>query len=301
MALTFAKIAVSFQLQKNFPNRYFFFSMKSSFEAAFRTSIGCQPLNCGGCRLHTECIAGSIFSQELSSDPAAIKKYQKPSLPFAFQFPLIPDTPNKGAEVEVEIILMGATAEHYGHFVQALCTVVQGHMALLRVASVDYGGDRYLLSDGRGTAHTDCLFLFSAEELQKTGVPVTGEIAVNIMSPLFLLRDGRPLRELSFAQFITALFRRVSSLVYYYGGLEMDCDFKRLAEESLAIKTVESSLSWTDWPAITKGAKVAGITGRIVFAGELDSFQSFLLLGQYFNVGKGASYGRGRYLIDHRQ
>lgn len=298
MAFTFAKIVATLRLQKNIPDRYFFFGLKNRFETAFRNSLGCQCEDCGVCRSGKDCIARNIFSQVLSADPAAIKKYQKPSLPFVFHFPVIPDAPNKGVAVEVEIILIGHVTEHHGHFIQALCNAVGGNMSLINAVSMDYGGNRYLLTDEKGVAHPDCLFLFSAKELQKNCAPVVDTVAVRVTTPLFLLRDGCPLRELSFSQFIRALFRRVSSLSYYYGGMEMDCDFRRLAEESMTITSIESSLSWTDWTATTKGGKVAGITGRAVFAGHIDYFYPFLLLGQYFNVGKGASYGRGRYLID---
>ncbi|WP_369412250.1 CRISPR system precrRNA processing endoribonuclease RAMP protein Cas6 [Geotalea toluenoxydans] len=37
--------------------------------------------------------------------------------------------------------------------------------------------------------------------------------------------------------------------------------------------------------------------GRTAFSGDMDIFYPFLLLGQYFNIGKGASFGRGRYLM----
>lgn len=298
MAFTFAKIMVTLRLQKNIRDRYFFFGLKNRFEVAFRNSVGCQSGDCSGCRSDIDCIARNIFSQRLAADPAAIKKYQKPSLPFVFHFPVIPDAPNKGVAVEVEIILIGQAAEHHGRFVQALCSAVGGTMSLVTAVSSDYGGNRYLLTDERGTAHADCLFLFSTDEIQKACALAAENIAVRVVTPMFLLRDGRSLQELCFSQFIRTLLRRVSSLAYYYGGMEMACDFKRLAEESIMIRTIQSSFSWTDWTGTDKGGKVAGITGRAVFAGDIESFYPFLLLGQYFNVGKGASYGRGRYVLD---
>lgn len=298
MAFTFANIVVTLRLQKNISDQYFFFGLKNRFEMAFRNSFGCQDGDCGICRSVRNCIARNIFAQDLAADPTAVRKYQKPSLPFAFHFPVIPDAPNKGVAVEVEIILIGQAAEHHGAFVQALCSALDGTMSLVSVASVDYSGNRYQLIDEKGTAHADCLFLFSTDELQRTCVPDADTVTVRVATPLFLLRDGRPLGNLSFSQFVGALFRRVSSLAYYYGGTEMDCDFKRLAEDSVLIRTMESSLSWTAWTGTDRGGKVAGITGRAVFSGKIDSFYHFLVLGQYLNVGKGSPYGRGRYLLD---
>ncbi|WP_459815294.1 CRISPR system precrRNA processing endoribonuclease RAMP protein Cas6 [Geotalea toluenoxydans] len=297
MALTFTKIVITLRLQRDIRGRYAFFNLKNGFESVFRQNINCCQTSCYGCRSGEECCHPGIFSQSLSADPLALKRYQKPSLPFVFHIPLVPDLPNKGMTVEVEVVLIGSAAEYYQHFIHCVSSVYSGFAALVKAESEDYMGNRYLIMGELGELHHDRLFLFSAEELQNNCQHISGMIEVTFVTPVILLRQGHAMREMSFSTFVRALFRRISSLAYYYGGVEMNCDFKWLVEQSCHVETIESELAWTEWKVATPGARLSGIMGRTAFSGDMDIFYPFLLLGQYFNIGKGASFGRGRYLM----
>ncbi|WP_243372336.1 CRISPR system precrRNA processing endoribonuclease RAMP protein Cas6 [Geotalea sp. SG265] len=297
MALTFAKIILTLRLQKNVRSPYIFFNLKNRFDSAFRRSIDCGRSSCSGCRNGEDCLYDRILSQSLAVDPAALKRYQKPSFPFVFHFPIIHPSSNRGTSFELEMVLIGPAAEHYRHFIEAFSAACVDFAVPVKAESVDYQGNRYLLMEHRGEMHQDHLFLFSAEEISRSR-QVSECVLVRFITPLLLLRQGHPLHELSFSTFIRALFRRVSSLVYYYGGDEMDCDFKLLAERSCLVATLESNLAWAEWEDGPAAWRLGGIIGRVVFSGGLDSFYPFLLLGQYFNLGKSASFGHGQYLLD---
>lgn len=297
MALTFTKIVITLRLQRDIRGRNVLFNLKNGFENVFRQNINCSQISCDGCRSGEDCCFTKIFSQALSADPSALKRYQKPSLPFVFHIPLVPDLPNKGMTVEVAVILIGSAAEYYRHFIQCVSYVYSDIAALVKVESEDYMGNRYLITGELGEVYHDRLFLFSAEELQNNFQHNSDRIEITFVTPVLLLRQGHAMRELSFSTVIRALFRRISSLAYYYGDVEMDCDFKALAEQSCHVETVESRFAWTEWQVAKQGARPCGVTGRAVFYGGIDLFYPFLLLGQYFNLGKGASYGRGRYLV----
>jgi hypothetical protein len=296
MALTFSKIILTLRLQKNIGSPYIFFNLHKQFEAAFRQTVNCGQPSCNGCRRDRVCPYSRVFAQSLAMDPSALKKYQKPSLPFVFHLPLLADLPNKGMSVALEIILIGPATEYHRQFIQAVALVYSDLAVPLKAECADYQGNRYLLMGGRGEEYSDRLFLFSAEELQKNELLDRAE--VSLVTPMLLLRQGHALREFTFSTFVRALFRRVSSLAYYYGGDEMPFDFKWLAEQSCRVQTIESDLVWSEWKIGPSGGRVGGITGRIEFFGGLEVFSPFLLLGRYFNLGKGAAFGRGKYLIE---
>jgi len=44
--------------------------------------------------------------------------------------------------------------------------------------------------------------------------------------------------------------------------------------------------------------KLGGIIGNITYAGNLEQFLPFIVLGKYVHVGKGATFGLGQYEID---
>ena len=108
-----------------------------------------------------------------------------------------------------------------------------------------------------------------------------------------IMGERKPIREFSFSAFVRALFRRLSSLAYYYGGEEAELDYKWLAEQSRLVECVAADVCWVEW-----GNKWSGLIGTGTFAGDLSEYHPFLLAGECLHVGKGASFGLGRFLID---
>jgi len=43
--------------------------------------------------------------------------------------------------------------------------------------------------------------------------------------------------------------------------------------------------------------KLGGIIGNVTYAGDLTPFLPFIVLGKYIHVGKGATFGLGKYEI----
>ena len=58
--------------------------------------------------------------------------------------------------------------------------------------------------------------------LEKTSVLPVDQIALNFRTPLRIIKDGRPLRELSFSALIMPLLRRMSAIAFYYCYLDME-------------------------------------------------------------------------------
>ncbi len=52
-----------------------------------------------------------------------------------------------------------------------------------------------------------------------------------------------------------------------------------------------------DEKGIATFMKLGGIIGNVTYAGDLTPFLPFIVLGKYIHVGKGATFGLGKYEI----
>jgi len=273
------------------------FTLKKSFPAAFRRVVGCLRAD-GGCGAGPDCPCRAAFEQRLTPDPAALRRYQKPPLPFAFRIPVLPAWIKPESSAELSLILVGDATnwlEIYLSAINALFATTGRNpfnMCCRKIEAVAGDGSRIILQSGGGAADISSIPLLSFAESVAAGCPGSDTVTLKLQTPLRLLHQGVPLGELPFHALAGALFRRVSSLAYYYGGVELPCDFKWLAERSRLVKCSHSELV-----RVNRGGGAQGIEGVVTYRGELDEFIPFLSLGTLLNVGKGAAYGMGNYRL----
>jgi len=270
------------------------FAIKQLFPAAFRRATGCLT-NDGGCNGSPGCPCRTLFDQNLTTDPSALRRYQKPPLPFAFRFPLLPEKSAPRTLVELSLVIAGEAISHLDLFLEAVRDLAgssekMGRWQAVRIEAASEDGSRILVpSEGVGREFAN-LPLLSFDELFSRSCAPCHSVTIDFLTPLRVLHKGVPLREIPFSAVAGALFRRVSSLAYYYGGEELSHDFKWLAERGREIACSRSGLNW-----INRGGGLQGIEGSATFCGELAEFIPFLELGSRFNIGKGAAYGMGSY------
>ena len=67
------------------------------------------------------------------------------------------------------------------------------------------------------------------------------------------------------------------------------------------VKVKESSLKWFDWERYSgrqeTKMKMGGFIGSVSFEGTFTPFVPYVLLGSYIHVGKGTSFGLGKYEV----
>lgn len=298
MDVNFVRLVCTLRLECDISNPFAFFGVKEGFMDAFRQAVNCRCSQCENCPRPTACAFHQTFSQTLSSDPAAVKRFQKPTYPFAFEFPLVPAPPNNGDIFECGLTLMGSAVNFISDYLTSLRLMFQHdstdsriNASLVRVDSVDYSGNRHPILDRNGIV-LDRLVCLSLAGLQKTSIVSPGDITISIVTPMRIMQEGRALRDFSFSPFVRALLRRISSMAYYYGGVEMDLDYKWLANRSSSIENISTNFQWVEWK---KG--LCGVIGNGTFRGDMVDFLPFILLGEHFHVGKGASFGLGCYRI----
>jgi CRISPR-associated endoribonuclease Cas6 len=300
MDLNLVRLIFTLNLEADCVDSHVLFGLKPYFMEAFRVTAGCVQPDSELSLRRCDCLYHRMVSQHLSAEPAALKRYQKPSYPFVFDIPEIPPPPNAGRTVELGLTLAGMAANHTEEFI----ATVQGMLTipgierivratLVRVEAAGYDGNRTPIMAEGGTVARGEVVTLSLRGLRETMIIPADAVTLAIMTPMRIMGEGRPLREFTFSPFIRALLRRISSLVYYYGGEETDLDFKWLAGQSLAVRTVAADFRWVD-----RGSKLSGLLGMGTFVGIPPEYHTFLLAGEYLHVGKGASYGLGAYRVN---
>jgi len=267
------------------------FAVRQLFPAAFRQANGCLGFDLG-CRESADCPCRSVFGQSLTPDPTALRRYQKPPLPFAFKIPRLPES-----EIELSLVIVGDAINHLDLFIKAMMLLFQppGSLQNWRVVSLEAAcgdGSRIAIPVNGISTEFSSLPLLSFDELFTQGRVDCSKITIEFQAPSRLLHKGVPLRDIQFSHLAGALFRRVSSLAYYYGGEELPHDFKWLADRSREIVCTSSDLRW-----VNHGGLLQGVVGSSEYNGELAEFIPFLHLGSLLNIGKSAAYGMGSYLF----
>jgi hypothetical protein len=100
---------------------------------------------------------------------------------------------------------------------------------------------------------------------------------------------------------IRTLLRRLSNLAYFHCGTELDLNFRGLITAAEQIETVHSDLRWYDWERYSARQdtrmKLGGFVGKVTYRGDLQPFLPLLRLGEFVHIGKGTSFGLGKYMI----
>ncbi len=275
-------------------NPHVLFAIKQHFPAALRRVTGCLTSDLG-CSAGPACPCRAVFDQTLTSDPAALRRYQKPPLPFAFKIPVLPGTRPERKGVELALVIAGDAISQLGLFIKAVRFILASsgcfnNWSITAVEAASGDGTRVTLPAEIVGDEFSSLPLLSFDELFSHECAACSQLTINFLTPVRLIHKGLPLRELPFPAVAGALFRRISSLAYYYGQEELPHDFKWLAERSREISCVSTELSW-----VNRGGGLQGVEGAVTYRGDLTDFNPFLSLGSRLNIGKGATYGMGSY------
>ena len=301
----FAKLLFTLQLNADYPDPYALYGIREDFMKTLRAASCSQDGICETCGAKTRCAFHNTFSQDLSDDPAAVKHHQKPPPPFAMEFPCLSANFSSGEVVEIGLTLAGSAVNHVAEYItSARALFADDNPAaklggrIIKVESLTCSGSRHLVMGDPGTVSLDCVATISSRDLMEMNTLDREQIKLSILSPMRIFKDGKPLRNFSFSPFFRALMRRISSLAYHYYRSGFGIDYKGLASSSMEVETVASDFYWVDLQERPGSERVCGLMGNGVFKGRMEDFHLFLLLGEYLNAGKGATFGLGQFKVE---
>jgi hypothetical protein len=129
------------------------------------------------------------------------------------------------------------------------------------------------------------------------------DFILNFITPLRLQENGRILtpEKVTARALLMALTRRVSLLLEFHAGLKPNYDFPRLNQMAEAVSAI-NNLNWRHWERWSNRQKqkmtMNGLVGEVRLSGIPVEFQELLWLGQWAHIGKNATFGLGRYILE---
>ncbi len=128
-------------------------------------------------------------------------------------------------------------------------------------------------------------------------------IQLEIISPLRLLRQGKPLFKAGFIDIFPYLLRRVTALLAGCAGIELVDNPAGLISLANRVELLENGLHWKDWRTLKREQgeqNLGGLLGCLTVAGvEISELIWILQLGTLLNFGKSAAYGAGQYGLNY--
>lgn len=250
-----------------------------------------------------------LLEPALPDDLKLRKLVQKP----APSFVLCPDLQRHGLVepgewLELPVLFLGSGIQKVEPFARLLQQAGrqglvngQGQCDLATIEVEDASGSRTTLWNGG--------------PLEKALPPVVNELAwwlerqppewetltLTFLSPLRLMRAGKPLFKTNFVELFPFVLRRVTAMLAAHCQVDTVPDPAALLDAASRIKESANRLQWCDWRPLASGGGVqdlGGLSGSLELAGsDLAELLWVLRLGSLLQVGKGAPYGAGCYQI----
>jgi hypothetical protein len=180
---------------------------------------------------------------------------------------------------------------------------VPGHFRLREVWAVDplRGCQRRLMTDDEATITMPHLPITHAAASERAERLPRDAIALELLTPLRLVSDGKLVHALTFDVLLRRLLRRLDQLALATTGRGLDLPFAQLVEAAGSVRVASDETRWLDASSHSsrtgRSAPIGGLVGKITFAGDLGPFLPWLAWGEVTHVGKDATKGNGWYRL----
>lgn len=285
---------------------------RGGFGYAFKKIVCIQRSRkeCADCLLRRSCVYSYIFETAPPENAKVLRLYKAIPHPFVIEPPLDDARVIKeNGRLTFNLILIGKAVDYLPYFILTFAELGKQGMGRNR--------SKFLLEkvENVGLNGTGKTVFTSEEEILQNDFPLLNaaqlnhaeksngksRIEIEFLTPFRVRFDGKITDDIKFHIIFRNLMRRVSSLLYFHCGREMDCDYKAYIEYAEKVETASNNLQWFDWERYSTRQKqkmtLGGVLGQVKYEGNLEPFLPFLKLGEYVHVGKGTSFGLGKYQI----
>ena len=290
----------------------FHLEVLSSFDMRSELLLHLRRELAGAARSLQETGLQQFLDPDFPEDPYARKLFQKPGPPFVIDAGKVEERRlEAGDTLILRVLFFGTAGEHVVRFARLLQVVGsrglfkgEGRFELDMIMARDASGNRQLIWRGGLLPAVFVLplvnLLWSIEALS----PDPAGVKMIMQTPARLLTEGKPLFNPGFERIFPFVMRRVSSMLYAWGGIELIRDPGKILAAVQELSTDCSRLQWHDWRQLqgdTGDLDLGGLLGEVVIDGLLpDAVWNLLRVGELLHIGKSAAYGAGHYRLESR-
>ncbi len=285
-------------------------TLRGGFGHALKRSI-CLYKNkiCSECHLRQECAYAYIFESipQKKIDLVSFGKYEAVPHPFIIEPPAeTQKLYEKGANLSFNIILIGKATGYLPFFVMAFdrlgeIGIGKGKKKFM-LESVVAGRKIIYKADNKELLPVCPDELIIAEEYDFSSTD-DDELTFVFQTPVRLKYNRDNVTRLEFYILITNILRRIMLLNYFHGNGQLPSwDHKKIIQEAKKVTIKYNGLTWFDWERYSNRQKtrmkLGGLKGFISYCGPLKHFMPLVKAGEILHVGKGTSFGLGKYCIN---
>ena len=278
-------------------------TFRGAFGIAFKKVCCIQrQVTCDTCILKEKCAYSFIFESSPQKNAENLSNLDEIPRPFVIEPPL---TTKKeffpGDELEFSFILFGKAIEYLPYMIYAFS----------QLGKIGIGKNRGKFKLKQITDENGAIVYDGATEtINKTDTTILldfirfagiNTLHLSFITPTRIKYEGHYIDKPEFHIIMRTLLRRISSLMYFYCGKQLELDYKNLISLSRNSIIKKSNLNWVDWERYSSRQdirmKLGGFVGDVVYEGDFKPFLPLLTLGEYTHIGKNCTFGLGKYKI----
>ena len=276
--------------------------------ALLRSCCVLRRQKCETCPLRGSCVYSYVFDTPVNTGENN-KRYSNAPHPFVFHLNLEQDQEiQPGGTFFFEMTVIGKAIKHLPYIVLAFHRMGRigigkgrGKFDIEDVKTVGPDGKELEVVCTQAEYCSPSATLSLNRAYQEAVKMNTRKLELSFLTPTRLTHQGKLCRELVFSVLVRNLAMRLLNLQRFHGKPDSDLPVSEMAAAAETIRTVRENITWHDWQRYSHRQKkrmtLGGMVGKVEFEGEMAPFLPLLILGSWINLGKGTSFGLGRYQI----
>lgn len=286
-------------------------TLRGAFGVALhRSSCVLRRQECATCLLRSRCVYSYAFETPMSGPSEKERRYASAPHPFVLNLDTDPmGDQSPGSALAFGVTLIGRAVDFLPYFVHAFRCMGEvgigrgrGTFEIVAVKTLDDLGEPVETIYESGELRMPKAVLGLEEALSGTERLSAKTATLRLITPLRLLQGGERCREPHFPVLVRNLLRRLENLVCFHCEHDGPFPYGDLLERTESVRVSRNEARWYDWERYSKRQdrrmKLGGLVGSVTYEGDLTPFLPLLRFGEWVNVGKGTTFGLGRYGIE---